>query len=246
MPKSTPIGAYPSKSAAVIDLFFNQNKPVREIAAFVQQSESNITATIATERARRRRKDMSPWQRERAMRILPQIFDVVAEALGTRRSALIQFIKHTTFPSAAPSSADVSGSSPIAADTPASVDDTTSIVSTGADLSRSDVSTPPDASAVGGGEEPEPDPADHQLPNAETDVLRMKPATQATWDEKVSTGLVTLKDPVSGLYLNLDGSALTADRRYIYRGSIAQARTMRAKNPIAKGLSFRTFSAPKS
>ncbi len=57
---------------------------------------------------------------------------------------------------------------------------------------------------------------------------------------------MTLRDPTSGRYLTLDGSGYTDDRRYIYRGTPAQARTMRDRNPVAKGMSFRTFTSPKT
>lgn len=79
-------------------------------------------------------------------------------------------------------------------------------------------------------------------PKQETSpVLQRKPATQATWDEKTSAGLVTLRD-AHGNYLNMDGSGITTNRSFAYRGTVPQAKAMRKLKPIAAGMSISHFT----
>lgn len=74
-----------------------------------------------------------------------------------------------------------------------------------------------------------------------TPVMQMKPASQAMWDEKTSSGLVTLRDKNTGSYLNMDGSGVTINRSHAYRGSITQAKAMRKQKAAAAGMSISHF-----
>lgn len=70
-------------------------------------------------------------------------------------------------------------------------------------------------------------------------MMQMRAASERTWDERTSAGMVTLR--AGDWYLNLDGSGFTRDRAHAYRGSIAQARKMRQQSYFAKDMKMVYF-----
>lgn len=75
--------------------------------------------------------------------------------------------------------------------------------------------------------------------------LKPKTIRQGSVDELGGAKLVTLYDADSGVYLNMDGSGVTRDRQYIYRGTQQQARAMRDRSAVARTMVFKTFVLPQ-
>lgn len=170
---------------------------------------------------------ITPEQRSRALRIYAAALPLIAEAVGIDPAVLhTRVIRITLAADLFPKPA-----APTPLTNAAEVDDLPKVID--------HPPSPAETSSVGEGnlhKSDHPEGAENEV--EPTPVLMMKPATQATWDEKNSTGLVTLRNRDSGEYLNMDGSGTTINRSHAYRGTITQAKAMRAKSPAAAGMSI--------
>lgn len=88
---------------------------------------------------------------------------------------------------------------------------------------------------------------EQQVAELRNSSIPPKPKTirQGSVDELGGAKLVTLYDADSGVYLNMDGSGVTRDRQYIYRGTQQQARAMRDRSSVARSMVFKTFLLPQ-
>ena len=76
-------------------------------------------------------------------------------------------------------------------------------------------------------------------------MIVLKPKSSTQFDEHVGSKLVTLKNLETGEWLHLSGQMMTTVRSLRYSGTVPQARAMREKNPLARGLSMRHYGSPK-
>lgn len=231
-----PVAGYPSKKAACFAMI-RQGKSDAEILAATGTTPGTLSVyrdNVAGKRLRepkRPRGALSLDQRMKAERILGAALPVIAKAIDCTPQHLVAFIKYypIVFEIQQDDPADLAGAiltplpaspipqQPSAADEPAG----------------DDASSEPQPAIEPIATEPEPEP-----------MIVLRNRTTVAMDEKISTGMVTLKS-ADGLYLNLDGTGKTKEKAYAYRGSQSQARNMRRASVAATGMTMFRFEPPK-
>lgn len=186
---------------------------------------------------------VSPDQRQKALRIYARALPLIADAVGLGTKALHNnVLRRVLFDdlAAIESGEAVPPAEPVVAEAPSS--------DLGDTLHNSD--HPEGAENEVALANPLPEQQVAKLRNLEkadfikpepAPMMQMRPASQVSFDEKVATGLVTLRN-AAGDYLNLDGSGVTTNRAHAYRGTTAQAKAMRKQSELARRFTISHFT----
>jgi hypothetical protein len=235
-----PVAGYPSKKAACFAMI-REGKSDAEILVATGTTPGTLSVYRDNMRGKRVRKAypskghgrpstrkrahgaLTLEQRMKAERILAAALPVLAEGIGCTPEHLVAFIKYYPILFRQSPTAEAGEIRPPVS--PAKIS------------ASAPIPEQPDGVASGANTAP-------PISNPEQPMIVFRNKNTVAMDEKVSSGMVTLKAE-DGQYLNLDGTGKIRDKAYAYRGTPSQALKMRRASVAATGMKMVRFETPR-